>query len=92
VRDEKFFAPVFYLSSALGEDALGYLAGLIAGDERFFFMSGEVADQNYNYNENILLMNAIRDGYRGAFWDILRRLSERENKGVIKGCAPDITI
>jgi radical SAM superfamily enzyme YgiQ (UPF0313 family) len=92
VRDETFFAPVFYLSSALGEDALGYLASLIAGDERFFFMSGEVADQNYNYNENILLMNAIRDGYRGAFWDILRRLSERENKGVIKGCAPDITI
>ena len=74
VRDEKFFTPVFYLSSALGEDALGYLAGLVAGDERFFFMSGEVADQNYNYNENDLLTNAIRDGYRGAFWDILRRL------------------
>jgi len=74
VRDEKLFDPVFYLSSALGEDAPGYLAGLVAGDERFFFMSGEVADQNYNYNENTLLTNAIRDGYRGAFWDILRRL------------------
>jgi radical SAM superfamily enzyme YgiQ (UPF0313 family) len=79
LRDEKFFAPVFYLSSALGEDALGYLAGLVAGDERFFFMGGDVGDRNYNYNENTLLMNAIRVGYRGAFWDILRRLSERDN-------------
>jgi len=76
VRDERFFAPAFYLSSALGEDAPGYLASLVAGDERFFFMSGEVADQNYNYNENTILTNAIRDGYRGAFWDILRRLAE----------------
>ena len=74
--DEKFFAPVFYLSSALGEDAPQYLAELIAGDERFFVMSGESADQNYNYHDNTLLMNAIRDGYRGAFWDIMRRLAE----------------
>ncbi len=75
--DERFFAPVFYLSSALGADAPEYLAGLIAGDERFFFMSGESADQDYNYNQNTTLVNAIRDGYRGAFWDILRQLAER---------------
>jgi len=74
--DERFFAPAFYLSSALGEGASQYLAELISGDERFFVMSGESADQNYNYNDNTLLMNAIRDGYRGAFWDILRRLAE----------------
>jgi len=75
-RDANFFAPAFYLSSALGEDAPEYLASLIAGDERFFFMSGEVAGQNYNYNDNTLLTKAIKDGYRGAFWDILRRLGE----------------
>jgi radical SAM superfamily enzyme YgiQ (UPF0313 family) len=73
--DERFFAPVFYLSSALGSDAPQYLARLISGDERFFVMSGEAADQNYNYNQNELLVQAIRDGYRGAFWDILRRLA-----------------
>jgi len=75
-RDEKFFTPAFYLSSALGEDAPEYLASIIAGDERFLFMSGEVAGQNYNYNDNTLLTNAIKDGYRGAFWDILRRLGK----------------
>ena len=77
VLDQKFFAPVFYLASALGEDAPQYLAELISDDERFFVMSGKDADQNYNYNENTVLMQAIRDGYRGAFWDILRRLAEK---------------
>ncbi len=74
-RDEKFFVPVFYLSSVLGEDAPGYLASLIAGDERFLSNFPDAGNRNYNYNENITLMQAIRDGYRGAFWDILRRLA-----------------
>jgi len=75
IVDETLFAPIFYRESALGDDAAAYLNDLIAGDERFFFMSGDVADQNYNYNDNALLMDAIRKGHRGAFWDILRRLS-----------------
>jgi hypothetical protein len=73
--DETLFAPVFYLESALGNDAAQYLTDLIAGDERFFFMSSSEADRNYNYNDNALLVDAIKKGYRGAFWDILRRLS-----------------
>lgn len=80
--NERFFAPIFYLSAALGEDALQYLAGLIGGDERFLFMSPpEGGDRNYNYNENTLLVEAIRQGYRGAFWDILRRISENGLSG-----------
>jgi hypothetical protein len=75
-RNDDFFAPVFYLSSALGPDAQGYLSQLIAGDERFFFGATGDADQNYNYNQNTILVNAIKAGYRGAFWDILRRLAE----------------
>jgi len=74
--DKTFFAPIFYLSSALGEDAPEYLASLIAGDERFYSNFPNAGNKNYNYNENILLVQAIRDGYRGAFWDILRRLGE----------------
>jgi radical SAM superfamily enzyme YgiQ (UPF0313 family) len=74
--NDNFFAPLFYLSSALGPDAQGYLSDLIAGDERFFFGATGDADQNYNYNENTILVNAIKAGYRGAFWDILRRLAE----------------
>jgi radical SAM superfamily enzyme YgiQ (UPF0313 family) len=73
-RDSSFLAPVFYLSSELGGDASRYLERLIGGDERFMFMAGDTSSSNYNYNANTVLVNAIRDGHRGAFWDILRRL------------------
>ena len=76
-KDEGFFAPVFYLSSALGEDATQYLAQLIEGDKRFFSSFAQAAERNYNYNQNLILVEAIKNGYRGAFWDILRRLEER---------------
>jgi len=75
--NERFFAPTFYLSAALGEDAPRYLSQLIGGDERFFFMSPQEAnDRNYNYSQHSLLVKAISQGYKGAFWDILRRISE----------------
>ena len=73
-RDSSFLAPIFYLSAELGEDASQYLEGLIDGDERFMFMSGGISNSNYNYNANTILVDAIRNGYRGAFWNILRRL------------------
>ncbi len=68
--------PIFYLSYELGDDIEACIAESIKGDSRFFFASKEQTAQNYNYNDNSELMEAIRNGYRGAFWDILRRLSE----------------
>jgi radical SAM superfamily enzyme YgiQ (UPF0313 family) len=77
IGNERFFTPVFYLSAALGEDAAQYLADLVGGDERFFLMSPpEGGNRNYDYNQNTLLVEAICRGYKGAFWDILRRISE----------------
>jgi len=72
--NDRFFKPVFYVSSDLGIDAPEYLSQLIGGDERFFYASPSGAERNYNYNDNTVLVNAIKAGYRGAFWDILRRL------------------
>jgi len=74
--NESFFRPVFYVSAGLGRDAPGYLSQLIGGDERFFYASLSGAERNYNYNDNTVLVNAIKAGYRGAFWDILRRLGK----------------
>jgi radical SAM superfamily enzyme YgiQ (UPF0313 family) len=71
-----FFKPIFYLSAGLGADSAEYLSQLIGGDERFFFVSPSGAERNYNYNDNTVLVNAIKAGYRGAFWDILRRLGK----------------
>ncbi len=75
--NDGFFKPVYYISAELGPDAIGYLANLIGDDERFFLFGDTAgADKNYNYNDNTVLVDAIRQGYRGAFWDILRRLGE----------------
>ena len=76
VGNDNFFQPVFYLSTSLGPDAPEYLAQLIEKDERFFYASPSGAERNYNYNDNTVLVNAIKAGYRGAFWDILRRLGK----------------
>jgi hypothetical protein len=69
---------VFYLSAALGEDAAEYVAGLVGGDQRFFFPTTEAGTEAYDYSDNERLVAAVKDGYRGAYWDILRRLAEGE--------------
>jgi len=76
--EPRFAMPVFYVSRDLGDDAMQYLSHVIGGDERFFLHTPAAGDQNYNYDDNTVLVDAIRKGYRGAFWDILRRLSEEE--------------
>ena len=75
--NNSFFRPVFYLSADLGDEVPQYLDRLIDNDQRFLFMKPPRAgDMNYNYNDNSRLAEAISQGYRGAFWDILRRVSE----------------
>ncbi len=70
--------PTFYISSALGERPAELVRDIIGGDERFFEPAVEVAEDddaaNYNYNENLPLTQAIRNGARGAYWHILRKL------------------
>jgi hypothetical protein len=78
------FKPTFYISGALGERPAEMVRDLIGGDQRFFEpaldaggQAGEEGDAaNYNYNENILIAEAIAQGARGAYWDILRRLQK----------------
>jgi radical SAM superfamily enzyme YgiQ (UPF0313 family) len=76
------FKPTFYISGALGERPAEMVRDLIGGDQRFFEPALDAATQesrdgdaaNYNYNENLVLEEAIAKGARGAYWDILRRL------------------
>jgi hypothetical protein len=65
--------PVFFLEPALAPVAFELLDALIGDDERFFFFDPSRPDRNYNYNANQRLVDAIHQGYRGAYWDILRR-------------------
>ena len=65
--------PLFFLEPAVGPFASELLDELIDNDERFFFFDPSQPDRNYNYNANQRLVEAIEKGYRGAYWDILRK-------------------
>ena len=74
-----FFKPTFYISQALGLKPANLVRDLIAGDERFFEPMPEIPEESlvstdHNYNDNIELAEAIKDGARGAYWDILHRI------------------
>lgn len=67
--------PMFFLEPAVADNVYDLLDDLIEGDERFLFFNPKNPNQNYNYNANEVLVDAIAKGHRGAYWDILRRLS-----------------
>jgi len=66
--------PVFYIAPALGEGITALLQELVGSDERFFLPCGPDENRDYNYNDNDVLVRAIADGARGAYWDILRKM------------------
>ena len=74
--NENFLRPIFYITEELGWEVHKFLADLIGDDERFFFTDPNKVNSNYNYNDNTVLIDAIKKGYKGAFWSILYRLKK----------------
>ena len=70
---ELLLQPVFYVSRQLGDDPAALVRRIIGEDERFFAPQPQDAGENYNYNQNEFLQEAINQGERGAYWDILRK-------------------
>jgi pyruvate-formate lyase-activating enzyme len=70
--------PVFFLEPEVSPFVFDLLENLTRGDDRFLFFDPERPEKNYNYNANRLLTEAIRAGFRGAYWDILRRCQSRD--------------
>ncbi len=68
--------PVFFVEPEVAPFVFGLLEDLTSGDSRFLFFDPAKPERNYNYNANRVLSDAIRDGCRGAYWDILRRRAE----------------
>lgn len=66
------FEPAFFLEPKIAPFVYDWMNTLIGDDERFLFYDPSRPKQNYNYNSNQRLVEAIQNGYRGAFWDILR--------------------
>jgi tryptophan 2-C-methyltransferase len=70
--------PAFFLEPRIAPFIFEWLNTLVGEDRRFLFFDPSKPSQNYNYNSNNRLVEAIRTGYRGAFWDILRRYQANE--------------
>lgn len=73
VQDRKPETPLFYLSPVLGEDVTGFIRSLVSGDPRFMVLAAPGEQGSYNYAGDDLLSRLIREGARGAYWDILRK-------------------
>lgn len=71
-----FLRPIYYCDASSGEDLEDWLHDLIGDDPRFLLGRRTDAKLDYNYNDNPALAQAIRNGHRGAYWDILRRIAE----------------
>jgi radical SAM superfamily enzyme YgiQ (UPF0313 family) len=67
--------PLFFLEPAIASTCFQLLDEQIGDDPRYFFFDPSQPDRNYNYNANQRLCDAIEAGYRGAYWDILRRMA-----------------
>jgi radical SAM superfamily enzyme YgiQ (UPF0313 family) len=74
--NESLLRPVYYCDVNLGEDVEDWLHDMVGDDPRFLLGRRTDANLDYNYNDNPGLTEAIKRGHRGAYWDILRRLSE----------------
>ncbi|MDY7030624.1 MAG: radical SAM protein [Thermodesulfobacteriota bacterium] len=74
--NESLLRPIYYCDAGLGDDVEEWLHALVGDDPRFLLGRRTDANRNYNYNDNSELTEAIKQGYRGAYWDILRRQSE----------------
>jgi len=72
--NSQFMKPLYYIAPELGLGIVDHVREVVAGDTRFFLPSREEVESNYNYNDNSVLVNAIRDGARGAYWNILRQM------------------
>ncbi len=72
--NDNFLQPVYYLSPRLGEDAAAFVNSLVGEDPRFFSLDDPREDRDYSYTENRLLLEAIENGQRGAYWHILHKL------------------
>ena len=69
--EHTFYEPVFYLSPSLGQDASLLINMLVADDPRFLFLNAPEGKGSYNYANAEALYQMIKEGARGAYWEIL---------------------
>jgi len=65
--------PIFYLSPLLGDNVPALIEHLANNDPRFLFLAAPAEKGSCNYADDEGLSHLIRQGARGAYWDIIRK-------------------
>ena len=65
--------PTYYLSDKLDRDFFDYLKNLVKNHSSVFLSLPATEEGSYSYCNHDYLINAIKNGARGAYWDILRK-------------------
>lgn len=63
----------YYMSPSLGSDPFGLVRELTGNDRRFLSLAAPGDMGSYNYAGDEHLSSLIKQGARGAYWDILRK-------------------
>lgn len=65
--------PTYYLSEELDKDFFDYLRNWVKNEPSVFLSLPATEEGSYSYCNHDYLINAIKNGARGAYWDILRK-------------------
>ena len=69
----KSYEPIFFLSPYLGDDVSQLISDFVGSDPRFLFLTSPNEEGSYNYAGDEVLCQMIKQGARGAYWDIIRK-------------------
>lgn len=75
-ENKNLLFPTYYLSQELDTNFFTYLQNLVKNDPSVFLSLPATEEGSYSYCNHHYLINAIRNGARGAYWDILRKRNE----------------
>jgi len=72
-QNKNLFHPTYYLSEKIDTDFFKYLSDLVKNNPSVFLSLPANEEGSYSYCNHDYLTNAIKNGSRGAYWDILRK-------------------
>jgi len=72
--EARLLEPTYFFSPALGHDPIGAIREVLRDDPRFLLLSAPGDARSYNYAGDNWLTEAIKNGARGAYWNIIRTM------------------
>jgi hypothetical protein len=68
--------PEVYYSPDMGDDPVGFVRKCMGNEPRCLLLASAGEKGSYNYAGNDTLSLAIKNGFKGAYWDIIRQMGK----------------